>query len=49
MNQEYVNWIVNFIRNSTINIKTGKPFVINDIINMDYKTAVQTALNNTTV
>ncbi|WP_183128072.1 hypothetical protein [Clostridium autoethanogenum] len=48
MNQEYINWIVNFIRNGTINIKTGKPFVIDDIINADYKVAVQIALNNTT-
>ncbi|WP_217302438.1 hypothetical protein [Clostridium sp. 001] len=49
MNQEYVNWLVAFIRNGTINIKTGKPFAINDIINTDYKAAVQAALSSTTV
>lgn len=49
MNQAYVNWLVGFIKNKTINIKTGKPFVIDDIINADYKVAVQTALNNIAV
>lgn len=41
VNQAYVNWIVEWIKNGTINIRTGKPFVIDDIINQDYKLAVQ--------
>lgn len=49
MNQDYINWLVGFIRNGTINIKTGKSFVIDDIINEDYKAAVQAALSSTTV
>lgn len=44
MNQNYVNWLVSWIKNGTINIKTEKPFVIDDIINADYKAAVQQAL-----
>ena len=45
INQEYVSWLVEWIRNGTINMKTGKPFVIDDIKNQDYKTAVQNILN----
>lgn len=26
INQDYVNWLVNFIKNGTINIKTNLPF-----------------------
>ena len=44
MNQDYVNWLVSWIKNGTVNIKTGKAFTIDDIINADYKAAVQQAL-----
>lgn len=44
MNQEYVSWLVSWIKNGTVNIKTGKAFAIGDIINADYKAAVQQAL-----
>jgi hypothetical protein len=40
INQQYVNWLVGFIKNGTINIKTSQPFKIDDIINTDYKNAV---------
>ena len=45
VNATYVNWLVTWIKSGTTNIKTGKAFVIGDIINDDYKTAVQTILN----
>ena len=44
VNETYVNWLVDWIKNGTINIKTGLPFVIDDIKNADYKTAVQAKL-----
>lgn len=44
INEDYVNWLVSFIKNGIINIKTGKSFTIEDIINADYKAAVQQAL-----
>lgn len=46
VNETYVNWLVGWIKNGTINIKTGKAFVIDDIINTDYKAAVQAKLNS---
>jgi hypothetical protein len=46
VNETYVNWLVTWIKNGTINIKTGKPFVLDDIINADYKAAVQAKLNS---
>jgi ABC-type Fe3+ transport system substrate-binding protein len=45
LNQMYVNWLVGWIRNSTINIKTGLPFTVDDILLPEYKTAVQAALS----
>lgn len=45
INETYVNWLVEWIKNGTINIKTGESFKIHDILNVDYKTAVQTKLN----
>lgn len=45
VNQTYVEWLVTWIKNGTINIKTGQPFKIDDILNTDYKTAVQTQLS----
>lgn len=44
LNQTYVNWLVGWIRNGTINIKTGLPFAVYDILITEYKTAVQAAL-----
>lgn len=44
VNEIYVNWLVNWVKNGIINIKTGKPFVLDDIINTDYKAAVQAKL-----
>lgn len=44
INQDYVNWLVNFIKNGTINIKTGQPFVLEDIKIQEYKDAVQAQL-----
>lgn len=44
VNETYVNWLVDWIKNGTINIKTGTAFTIDDILNADYKTAVQTKL-----
>lgn len=44
INQDYVKWLVTWIQNGNINIKTGKPFTIDDIINPDYKSAVQSKL-----
>lgn len=41
INQTYVNWLVTWIQNGTVNISTGKPFAIDDIKNTDYKAAVQ--------
>jgi hypothetical protein len=45
INQDYVNWLVNFIKNGTINIKTSQPFVLEDIKIQEYKDAVQAMLN----
>ncbi|WP_181870586.1 hypothetical protein [Hafnia paralvei] len=44
INQDYVNWLVNFIKDGTINIKTGEPFNLEDIKNQEYKNAVQAQL-----
>lgn len=44
VNQDYVNWLVNFIKNGTINIKTGQPFTLDDIKIQEYKDAVQAQL-----
>ena len=46
INQEYVNWLVGWIKNGTINIKTGQPFAIEDIKNDNYKSAVQEILTS---
>lgn len=40
INQDYVNWLVTWIKERTINIKTGQPFVIDDIKSQEYKDAV---------
>lgn len=45
VNETYVNWLATWIKNGTINIKTGKAFMLDDIINADYKAAVQVKLN----
>ncbi len=44
LNGTYVNWIVGWIKNGTVNIKTGQPFTVDDILNPDYKTAVEAKL-----
>lgn len=44
VNQDYVSWLVNFIKNGTVNIKTDKPFVLEDIKVQEYKDAVQAQL-----
>lgn len=44
VNQIYVNWLVSWIKNGTINIKTGQPFTIDDILNSEYKVAVEQVL-----
>ncbi len=41
INQSYVNWLVSWIKNGTVNIKTGQPFTIDDIKIQEYKDAVQ--------
>lgn len=46
VNEMYVNWLVVWIKNGVINIKTGQPFKIDDIINEEYKTAVEAKLNS---
>lgn len=46
VDEVYVSWLVTWIKNGIINIKTSKPFVIDDIINADYKAAVQAKLNS---
>lgn len=45
VNETYVNWLVSWIRNGTINIKTGLPFKADDIIDINYKTEVQAVLD----
>lgn len=44
VNETYINWLVSWIKNGTINIKTDKAFTVDDIINADYKSAVQAKL-----
>jgi hypothetical protein len=44
LNQTYVSWLVSWIKNGTINIKTGQPFKVEDILIPEYKTAVEDAL-----
>lgn len=44
LNQNHINWLVSFIKNGTINIKTGQPFVLEDIKIQEYKDAVQAQL-----
>lgn len=44
INQDYVNWLVYFVKNNTINIKTSQPFTIDDIKIQEYKDAVQAQL-----
>jgi hypothetical protein len=46
INQTYVSWLVAWIQSGTINIATGKPFMIDDIKNAGYKAAVETQLNS---
>lgn len=45
MNVTYVNWLVSWIRNGTINIKTGQPFKEEDILIQEYRDAVYAQLN----
>ena len=45
VNEVYVDWLVSWINNGVINTKTGLPFVIDDIKNVDYKSAVQAKLD----
>lgn len=40
VNTSYVQWLTQWIQTGTINMSTGKPFVITDIKNPDYATAV---------
>lgn len=44
VNQIYVDWLVGWIKNGTINIKTGLPFTIEDILIIEYRVAVQIKL-----
>lgn len=44
INQDYVNWLVSWIKNGIMNIKTGQPFTIEDIKIQEYKDAVQAQL-----
>lgn len=44
INQIYVDWLVKWIKEETINIKTGQPFKLEDILIQEYKDAVQTKL-----
>ncbi|HWQ74701.1 MAG TPA: hypothetical protein VN441_05245 [Syntrophomonas sp.] len=41
VNEMYVAWLVGWITTGTINIKTGLPFALDDILMPDYKAAVQ--------
>jgi hypothetical protein len=45
INQIYVDWLVGWIKNGTINIKTGEPFKLDDIKVQEYKDAVNAILN----
>lgn len=45
VNEIYVNWLVTWIKNGVINIKTGEPFKLDDILAQEYKDAVQAILN----
>lgn len=42
VNTNYVTWLVNFIKNGTVNISTNAAFNINDIKLQEYKDAVIT-------
>jgi len=44
MNQIYVNVLVSLIRKGIINSKTGESFKTSDILNEEYRTAVETEL-----
>lgn len=45
INQLYVDWLVGWIKNGTINIKTKQPFKLDDIKVQEYKDAVNAILN----
>lgn len=40
INQQYVQWLVGFIKSGTVNKNTGLPFAITDIKITEYKDAV---------
>lgn len=44
VNEIYVSWLVNWIKTGTINIKTGLPFAVEDIIDEAYKTEIENRL-----
>ena len=46
MNQKYIDTLVNLIRKSVINLKTGLPFTVNDILPLDYRTTVGQILDS---
>ncbi|ACL19481.1 hypothetical protein Dhaf_1426 [Desulfitobacterium hafniense DCB-2] len=45
VNGMYVNWLVSWVKKETINIQTGLPFVLNDIIIPEYRGEVEDLLN----
>jgi hypothetical protein len=42
--KQYIDWLVSWIQNGTVNIKTGQPFKAADIINPEYKAEVEARL-----
>lgn len=44
INETYVSWLVNWINNGTINIKTKQSFKLDDIKDEEYKTEVENRL-----
>ena len=46
INEDYVNWLVSWIKSGIINIKTGQSFVLEDIKIQEYKDAVQAKLSS---
>lgn len=44
VNETYVNWLVSWIKNGTINIKTGQLFKEEDILIQEYRDAVHAIL-----
>lgn len=44
MKEQYIIWLVSWIQTGTINVKTGLPFKVDDIINPEYMAEVEARL-----